>query len=435
MPACNGTYKNGITFSGWSTVPGFESYFHPFGCTLDVLTFRLFQSNTVLRRKGVDVHAHPNRFFVMRELTDRGLAPIAPENFPFQFDYAYHFDSALVGQFLRDKALERGVQHVQATVRSVRQLENGDIAAIVLDDGQELTADFWVDCSGFASVLLQKTLGVPFNSYADSLYNDAAVAMPSDMLEDIPAQTVSAAMNHGWAWEIPLTSRFGNGYVYSSGYCSADEAETELRDRLGLLDSEVEARHLKMKVGRAFKSWSHNCVAIGLSQGFIEPLEATALQLVNTSIEEFIAAFEYGGFTAQHRDAFNQRANFAFDAIRDYIVLHYKSNSRDDTPYWRDAREKAAVSDNLRTMLDCWHNINNLDGELRRLGIEKIYTDISWCCLRAGVGLFPAAENLQAARADLRQADMDYVDRFVRGCALNFQPHREVLARQTPGKG
>ncbi|MCW8876711.1 MAG: tryptophan 7-halogenase [Kangiellaceae bacterium] len=427
MPACNATYKNGIDFRDWSTIPGFESYFHPFGSTIDSLTYKFFKTNAILRRKNVDVSAHPNHFFLMTKLAAKKLAPIAPPNFPFQMDYAYHFDSVLLGQFLKKKAIERGVKYVEGTVENAQLSENGKIASIHLKNGDELSADYFVDCSGFYSFLLQKTLGVPFKSFSDNLFNDSAVAMPTEITSEIPSQTVSTALSNGWAWEIPLTNRFGNGYVYSSKFISSDQAETELRQTLGLLDADVEVRHLKMKVGRAEKSWHKNCVAIGLSQGFIEPLEATALQFVQTTIESFIQAFEMGNFSETHQTQFNEQINRNFEGIRDYIVLHYKTNSRNDTEYWRANRENTNISSNLQAMLSCWDNVQNLEEALQRLDIGKYYTSISWNCLLAGVGRFTQKDKLIQLDKQPHGVDLDYVDNFLNGCSLNFGDHREQL--------
>ena len=284
MPECNATYKNGISFKNWSTVPGYEEYFHPFGCSLDFVTLKFLYNNATLRRKGIDVTANPNRFSLMASLAEKKLAPIASANFPFHFQYGYHFDSVLIGKFLQKKAEEVGINHIQATVKNIELNSNGDITSLKLNNDQILYGDFFIDCSGFAAILLEKTLKVPFISFSDNLFNDSAIAIPTEIDQNIPSQTISTALTNGWVWHIPLTNRFGNGYVYSSQYCTQDEAEKELREYLGILESDVEARHLKMKVGRTQESWHNNCVAVGLSQGFIEPLEATALQFVISTI-------------------------------------------------------------------------------------------------------------------------------------------------------
>ena len=433
MPQCNATYKNGISFNDWSTVPGYESYFHPFPCSLDFATFGFLYKYTELRRKGADVLAHPNRFSLMAGLTERKLAPLPAENFPFHFQYGYHFDSVLIGKFLREKAKESGVSHIEATVEKVEQESDGSIKSLLLNTGQILSGDFFVDCSGFASILLQKTLKVPFVSFAENLFNDSAVAIPTDIETEIPAETLSTALSNGWAWKIPLTNRFGNGYVFSSKYCSPDEAETELRSHLNILESDVEARHLKMKVGRVQETWAKNCVAVGLSQGFIEPLEATALQFVYSTIEQFSQALEEGNFSGKNRDEFNARMNANFEGVRDYIVLHYKTNSRSDSQYWKDNRENQKISDNLRAMIECWYAIEDTQEALTRLNIGSYYSQRSWTCLLAGVGVFPKQENLvipDKEKVGMAMNDLKYVDDFIKGCSMNFESHVKLLSRQ-----
>ena len=433
MPQCNATYKNGISFNDWSTVPGYESYFHPFPCSLDFATFGFLYKYTELRRKGADVLAHPNRFSLMAGLTERKLAPLPAENFPFHFQYGYHFDSVLIGKFLREKAKESGVSHVEATVEKVEQEPDGSIKSLLLNTGQILSGDFFVDCSGFASILLQKTLKVPFVSFAENLFNDSAVAIPTDIETEIPAETLSTALSNGWAWKIPLTNRFGNGYVFSSKYCSPDEAETELRSHLNILESDVEARHLKMKVGRVQETWAKNCVAVGLSQGFIEPLEATALQFVYSTIEQFSQALEEGNFSGKNRDEFNARMNANFEGVRDYIVLHYKTNSRSDSQYWIDNRENQKISHNLRSMIECWYAVEDTQEALTRLNIGSYYSQRSWTCLLAGVGVFPKQENLvvpDKEKAGMALKDLKYVDDFIKGCSMNFKSHGKLLSKQ-----
>ena len=218
-------------------------------------------------------------------------------------DYGYHFDAGLVGEFLRDKAVAKGVTHISARIGDVHLSPRGDIASLLTDGGDTIEGDFYVDCSGFRGTLIQKFLQVPFVSYEANLFNDSAVVLPTDQEEQIGSQTVSTALKYGWAWQIPLTHRIGNGYVYSSSFCSEDDAEKELREQLGLLDSDVEARHLKMKVGRVERHWDRNCLAVGLSQGFIEPLEATALNLVCNTVYDFVETVDRDGFGGAGRDA------------------------------------------------------------------------------------------------------------------------------------
>jgi hypothetical protein len=269
MERCDATYKVGITFRNWSTKPGFEEYFHPFMCQPDQFSVPAFFHNSFLRRKGIDLDGHPNKFFITWELAKQRLAPVAPPNFPFEMNYGYHFNSGLLGQFLQEWAAKRGVKYKQATVTEVRLDDKGFIDYLETQEGEDIKADFYVDSTGFRSQLLQQALKVPFESCEDVLFNDSAVVFPTEPDENPTPQTISTALKYGWGWKIPLTSRFGNGYVYSSKYVDDDEAEREFRDHLGLLDSDVEARRLKFKVGRVREHWVKNCLAVGLSQGWL----------------------------------------------------------------------------------------------------------------------------------------------------------------------
>ena len=331
MGRCEATYKVGITFRDWSTRPGFSEYFHPFLCQPDEFSVPAFFHNSFLRRKGVDLDGHPSQFFLAWELAKARLAPVAPPNFPFEMNYGYHFDSAMLGEFLQDWAAKRGVKYRQATVTDAVLDEQGYIDSLKTDSEETIKADFYVDSTGFRSQLLQQKLGVPFDSCEDVLFNDSAVVFPTEPEENPTPQTISTALKYGWVWKIPLTSRFGNGYVYSSKYVDDDDAEMELREHLGLMDSDIEARKLKFKVGRVREHWAKNCLAVGLSQGFIEPLEATALDMVQETVARFIEAANKGNFTDQYRDEFYQRISKRFDAVRDYIVCHYRINTRTDT--------------------------------------------------------------------------------------------------------
>lgn len=432
MATCNATYKAGIEFRGWSERPGFERYFHPFASALDPHTQPQFHYNTLARRTGHDVPAHPDRFFVNTAIARAGLAPLTPERFPFDIGYGYHFDAHLVGAFLGEYAVGRGVRHLQHRIVDVVVGEDGHVAYLVAEGGETIVADLFVDCSGFASVIAQQALGVCFLPFGENLFNDRAVVMPTPRPErGIAPQTVATALANGWAWSIPLTNRTGNGYVYASGYCSPDEAEAQLRAHLGVGD-DVTARHLTMKVGRVEQSWVGNCLAVGLAQGFIEPLEATALHIVQATVEGFIRAWEDGGRTPQHRDRFNADIARRYEGVRDYIVCHYRLNQRRDTPYWRDNAGHDHLSDDLKAIMTAWFTGGDVTAEIDRRGIAGYYAPLSWECLLAGYGTFPDNARLRPAED---RVDLPGLDEFIRRCLLNFGDHADaldglVLARQ-----
>jgi hypothetical protein len=418
MPACNATYKNGIRFDGWSTQPECESYFHPFESELDVHTQKTFFEQCDLRRKAIDAYTNPSRFYLSAKLAEQKLNPIPAKNFPFKIGYGYHFDSALLGNFLRDKAKALGVQHIQAKVQCVHQTDDGNIASVQTSSGDIFTADLFVDCTGFSGLLIQQALKVPFKKFAENLFNDSAVAMPSTQDERHGTQTISTALSYGWAWEIPLINRKGNGYVYSSQFCTADQAEAELRAKLGLLDSDVAARHLKMNVGRVATHWEKNCLAVGLSQGFIEPLEATALHIVQETVQGFIDAWELGGFTAVNRDKFNNRITNRFEGVRDYIVAHYVCNSRTDTDYWRANRQHENLSDNLKAVVETWINNGDITSLLNLRDMERYYLPMSWYTLLSGYGIYP--QPTQSVDHLIEQNKLQDIESFIEACSLNF---------------
>lgn len=429
MPRCNATYKNGITFSGWSAIPGFESYFHPFPAqTDDIFTVPMFFSNINVRMQGINVNAHPDHYFLETYITRQNLGPIPAESFPFGVAYGYHFDSALLGQFLAEKAVERGVKRFFGTVTEVIVGQNGHLASVRLEDDSFLDADFFIDCSGFKSLLLQSTLKTPYISFKENLFNNAAVAMPSTMSDVIPPETKSTALSNGWVWRIPLTNRFGNGYVYSTDYTTPEEAEAELRQHLGLLDSDVAARHLQMKVGRVEKHWVNNCLAVGLSQGFIEPLEATALALSFDTISRFITLYENGQYTNKFEDDFNKEINAKFDGVKDYIVCHYKVNQRKDTDYWRDNAANTNLSDNLNKVLHLWKTSKDFLRDMYMNNLVLSYQPKSWACLLAGYGVFPPLD-VNKKNMHYKPQDMDQLADFIRRCGLNFKKHNELLIK------
>jgi hypothetical protein len=428
MPRCNATYKNGITFDNWSAKQGFESYFHPFAAqTDDIFTVPLFYKNIQARMQGYDVNAHPDKYFLESYLAKHNLGPLPDESFPFGVAYGYHFDSALLGEFLSENAESLGVTRIDANVSDVLVNSDGNLSAVQLSDGVLLEADFFIDCSGFSALLMQKTLKVDYKSFKDNLVNDAAVVMPSEITQVLPAETKATALSNGWAWKIPLRNRFGNGYVYSSDYIDSNQAETELRQHLGLLESDTQARHLKMRVGRVEKHWHKNCLAVGLSQGFIEPLEATAIALSFNTIAQFIQCFQEGKGTNKFEDAFNQDINSRFDGIRDYVVCHYKMNQRSDSDYWLDNAANSNISDPLSRILTLWQNSQDFAGDMHKYKFTGAYQPKSWACLLAGYGVFPKKNMDPSIDYSKHHQEIEGLSDFIRRCGLNFKNHNDLL--------
>ena len=392
MPSCHATYKSGIEFPNWSERPGYESYFHPFFSPLDIETGELFFEQAKAQKLGVCSNAHPDYYFVHTQIAQNCKAPISETYQNLDIDYGYHFDAGLLASFLKNRCLRLGLENVIDDITDVKVSKNGDINGLVTKHNGSLNADFFVDCTGFKGLLIQKTLNVKFISFKDNLFNDSAVAIqtPKDSQSPIKSSTCSTALSSGWAWQIPLTNRYGNGYVYSSEFINAQQAEQELKKHLKISDQEnIQVKHLKMRVGRVASHWYKNCLAAGLSQGFIEPLEATALMLVQFTLEEFIKAYSNDQEQVTQQKSFNDNVNHMIEGVRDYIVTHYKVNSKSNSPYWKKCRDHAAISDNLSALLKAWGDPELFEDELEKQQDLLVYLRPSWYVILAGMGLFP----------------------------------------------
>lgn len=439
MPRCHATYKNGISFVDWTEDLAENRYFHPFPSIIDRQTAGAFLSNCMAKHAGKDVNVNPEHYFLAHTLTQEGRGPKTRQPLaPVAMNYAYHFDSNMLGKFLLDKGLEAGITHVQgkfvAAVSHQHGPKQGDLSHITLADNRAIKADFFIDASGFSSHLLQQHMQVDFISFASNLFNDSAIALPSNTSTQLLAQTKASALSCGWAWHIPLTHRTGNGYVFSRQYISFEDAEIELRKHLSDTNNDandIPAKRIHMKVGRAKEAWTHNVMAIGLAQGFIEPLEATALHLVMDSIELFIKHFDGGNYKAGDQQRFNQSVAERYEGIRDYIVCHYKVNRKNNSQYWIDCRNIDNLSDNLQAVLEAWRTKQDISPILERNNMLTYYPAISWYCLLAGYGHYdhvigssPPA-NLQ--HFGIAKADFDRMRTFIRERSAQFERHQTLL--------
>ncbi len=338
----NGTWKLGIAFEGWG---GFDDrYIHGFGLTgrsLGVLPFHHYWLRG--RAQGLAgplgeyvlnaVASDANRFAHIDRPQGSALPPMP---------YAYHFDASLYAAFLRRYAEGRGVRRIEGRIVGFdRDALSGDLATLRLDRGELIAGDLFVDCSGFRSLLLGQEMGVGYVDWNEWLKCDRAVAVPSARAEPLVPYTRSIAQPAGWCWRIPLQHRTGNGHVFCSEMMSEDEATARLLDRL---DGEQlgEPRTIRFKAGRREKFWERNVVAVGLSSGFIEPLESTSIHLIQTAISRVVDFLPNGPVQDADRDAYNRLATFEIERIRDFVILHYVANGRHGEPFWDSLRQMEA---------------------------------------------------------------------------------------------
>ncbi|MFD5327764.1 tryptophan halogenase family protein [Streptomyces sp. NPDC127092] len=370
MPECHASYKLAIRFENWREKGHY--FYHPFerprvvnGYSLADWWLHLRPGDRFDRDASVlaalcDAKASPKYLdgtvFEQDFLTGEGDPRATPPGQSTQFPYAYHFDATLLARFLTRFGVERGVRHVLDDVLDVRLDEDGSIRNVLTKEHGELTGDLFVDCTGFRGLLLNKALGVPFVSYQDSLPNDSAVALrvPVDVARrGMRPCTTATAQDAGWIWTIPLLDRLGTGYVYASDYCSPEEAEKTLRDFVGPAADDLTANHIRMRIGRSARSWAKNCVAIGLSSGFVEPLESTGIFFIQNGIEQLVRHLPDGRDDERLREAYNRQVGRVMDGVREFLVLHYYAAARDDNQYWRDAKTRR-IPDGLAERIEQW---------------------------------------------------------------------------------
>jgi flavin-dependent dehydrogenase len=370
MPHCHAAYKLAIRFENWRGEG--EHFYHPFerprvvdGFTLSDWWLKLgkgaFDEDCFVLPALCEAKRSPKRLgggLFEQALHDGGDRPRRTTlgQQTTQFPYAYHFDATLLAHYLADLGVRQGVKRVLDDVQEVRQDERGWISHLVTKEHGEVHGDLFVDCTGFRGLLINQTLGEPFESYLDVLPNDRAVALrvPVDVeREGMAPYTTATAMPAGWAWTIPLFGRIGTGYVYSSQFCTPEEAEAELRALHGPRAQDVEANHIRIRVGRNRNSWVHNCVSVGLSSGFVEPLESTGIFFIQYAVEQLVRRFPGEDWDPEAIRGYNEAIARCLDGVREFLVLHYRAATRSDTPYWR-ATDTRPLPEGMAERLRLW---------------------------------------------------------------------------------
>jgi len=407
MRRTSATFKLGIEFVNWGALG--DRYFHPFGDLGRDLSGIQFHHHWLRTREGalpdysiVTAAAYAGRF---ARPTNDSRDPLS------KMSYAFHFDAALYAALLREVALKNGVTHIDQRITGVTlNGETGFVDALQLADGQTLAADLFIDCSGFKGLLIEEALKTGYVDWSHWLPMDRAIAVPSAVTGPTDPFTRATAGEAGWQWRIPLQHRVGNGHVYSSRFMSDDAAEAHL---LANLDGAATAtpRRLSFTTGRRRLSWHKNVIALGLASGFIEPLESTSIHLIQRGVTVLMALFPARGIVQAEVDLYNRLMTTEYEAVRDFVILHYKQTQRDDTPFWRQVRDMA-VPESLSERMAVFANMGRLI-----LDPGELFREKSWSSVMLGQGLWPQGYDPQADL--LPEAEVRNALRHLRGNIMN----------------
>ena len=379
-----GSFKLGIEFVNWGRLG--ERYMHGFGpIGQDLWTVRFDQYWQKMRKLGKAAPLEAYSITRMASKANRFMpADSSVANSPLNdIAYAYHFDAGLYARYLRKLAEGRGVVRIEGKITRVEQREpDGFVSAVVLENGQRIEGDLFVDCSGFRGLLIEETLHTGYEDWRHWLPCDRALAVPCESAPVLTPYTRSTAHRAGWQWRIPLQHRTGNGHVYCSDFISDDEAANTL---LAHLDGKALAdpRPLRFVTGMRKQCWNRNVVAVGLSSGFLEPLESTSIHLIQSTIAQLIEFFPDRGFNATEIAEFNRQSRFHFERIRDFIILHYHLNQRTDSDFWQ-ACAHMPIPDTLQHKIDLY----KATGRLLRVDNE-LFSEVGWLQVMEGQNLVP----------------------------------------------
>ena len=433
------TFKLGIEFVNWGRIG--HRYFHPFGFLgqdLQGVAFHQLYLREAKRRPMPPISDWA--MSAVAAAQGKFARPGPQAQFPLtQMLYAYHFDAGLYARFLRNFAERGNVRRIEGKVVDVKlRSEDGFVESVTLADGQIIAGDLFIDCSGFRGLLIEQALETGYEDWTHWLPCDRAIAAPCKHGGSLDPFTRSTAYSAGWQWRIPLQHRMGNGHVYSSAFMSDDEAERILIENLEG-DLLGDPRRLGFTTGRRKQSWNRNVVALGLSSGFVEPLESTSIHLIQAGIARLIELFPDRRFNPLERDKFNRKLKQGYEWVRDFIILHYKATEREDSDFWKQCRDME-IPDALQEKIDQFRNKGRVFAE----GLE-LFNSVSWVSVMLGQGIAPEDysptvdgldENKVAeALEQLRRAYADMADRLPRQedfiascCAAPGQPPAREFA-------
>src|SRR5579883_326303 len=421
-----GTFKLGIQFVDWARIG--DCYVHGFGQIgheYGLLPFHQYW----LKANAQGWAAEIGEYSLNTAAAARGKFMVSAQDVPrtsplADIAYAYHFDAGLYAKFLRRYAEARGAKRTEGKVVQVVQRDGGFIDEIVLESGERIAGDLFVDCSGFRGLLIEQTLHAGYEDWSHWLPCDRAVAVPCARVAPPTPFTRSTARAAGWQWRIPLQHRTGNGYVYSSRYVSDDEAAATL---LANLDGTAlaEPRLLRFTTGMRRKLWDKNVVAVGLASGFLEPLESTSIFLIQSGITRLLNLFPDRAFSSVLIDRYNAQARFEFERIRDFLILHYHATERGDTPFWNYCRTMSIppeLAEVIRLFRDSGRFFRNA---------EELFALTSWVQVMIGQRIQPRGYHpvVDLLPEDRLLEFLDGVRRVIDACVEAMPTHQAFIER------
>ncbi|WP_018984394.1 tryptophan halogenase family protein [Salinimonas chungwhensis] len=418
MAQTNATYKLGINFENWKDLD--HTYLHAFGVTGKDCWAAGFQ-HFWLRGLKEGLSGDFGDYCLERQAAEANKFAHLPNN---GLNYAYHIDATSYAKFLRQLSEKEGLTRIDAKIDKVNlRAADGFIESLDLDNGQHIEGDFFIDCTGFKGLLIEKAMHTGYEDWSHWLPCDSAVAVQTETTSAPLPYTRCIAHEAGWQWRIPLRHRVGNGMVYCSQYQSDDETIDKLLHNVEgnpLNDPRV----IHFRTGRRRKQWNRNCLALGLASGFLEPLESTSIHLIQQGIVRFLRMFPTNGVVQEDINEFNTQADFDIEHIRDFIILHYHVTNRTDTPFWRHCRQMD-VPESLRHRIDLFVKT----GRVFREGSELF--DDSWQQVMIGQGLMPQAYHpiVNTMSRDELQALLNQVTTQISRTVNKLPPHEEYLKR------
>ncbi|MDY6946813.1 MAG: tryptophan halogenase family protein [Pseudomonadota bacterium] len=423
--ATDATYKLGIQFVGWQRRAA--RYFHPFGVIgKPIGTHDFYQCWLKARTRGdrsslqdfspCHVMAQNGRFFPPARARN---TPIGGAN------YALHVDAGLAAGYFRTYAEARGLKHTEGRVTEVRRRNDGFIDHVVLADGRQIHGDFFIDCTGQRALLIDQALGVESVDWSEQLLCDRAIVVRTESQGPLLPYTRATAQKSGWMWRIPLQRRVGQGYVYSSRFCSDAEARSTLLRNLGsaCLD---EPRIIAFATGHRRELWKLNCLAVGLSGGFIEPLEATAIHLIARGLDFFLRYFPTRDCDPALSREYNRRMLADYEEVRDFIVLHYSATDRDDSAFWQACR-RIPLPASLQERIELFKS----QGAMRE-GVDQLFRASSWQSIFEGMGVRPRAYSPRVDNIDYAhiEATLRTARSAIAGMVEHLPTHEQFLGGQ-----